>query len=187
MKRPAHDGLSLAVGRLLAQRRREQLLAHQAAVIIPIPMFWFRRFGRGINSPEVLADCLGRSLGISVRRDILVRRRNTPPQAGLPPSRRFQNVRGAFRIRRPDAVKGGPRSAGRRRVDHRRHVQRGRQNVETGRGNGGCRGRGCPSPREREKGGRIGDEVTEKNETFPGSHALRGNTLSWTLRVAATV
>jgi ComF family protein len=105
MKRPSHDALSIAMGRLLFRRRREQLLEHQADVVVPIPMFWTRRLGRGTNSPDVLARCLGESLGIPVRRDILTRRLNTLPQAGLPPSRRFQNVRDAFRVRRPDAAK----------------------------------------------------------------------------------
>jgi ComF family protein len=105
MKRPSHGALSVAMGRLLAQRRRERLIEVQADVVIPIPMFWRRRLGRGTNSPEVLASCLGKSLGIPVRRRVLVRHRNTLPQADLSPSRRFQNVRGAFRVRRGDALK----------------------------------------------------------------------------------
>jgi len=106
MKRPAHDALSVAMGRLLAGRRRDRLTEFQADFVVPIPMFWRRWLYRGTNSPEVLARCLARSLGIRVRRRILVRHRNTAPQADLPPSRRFQNVRGAFRVRRPDMVKG---------------------------------------------------------------------------------
>ncbi len=105
MKRPSHNALSLAMGRLLAQRRREELLGLQTSVIVPIPMFWARRLGRGINNPDVLAGCLGQSLGIPVRHHILIRHRNTLPQAHLPPSRRFENVRGAFRVRNPDAVR----------------------------------------------------------------------------------
>jgi ComF family protein len=105
MKRPSHNALSLAMGRLLAERRREELLALQASVIVPVPMFWARRLGRGTNNPDVLAGCLGQSLGIPVCRHVLIRRRNTVPQARLPPSRRFENVRGAFRVRRPDAVR----------------------------------------------------------------------------------
>jgi ComF family protein len=104
MKRPAHDALSMALGRLLVQRRREELVELCADVIVPIPMFWGRRLGRGKNSPEALADCLARSLRIPVRRSVLVRCRNTPPQASLAPARRFQNVRGAFRVRRPETV-----------------------------------------------------------------------------------
>jgi ComF family protein len=106
MKRPSRNALSLAMGRLLAERRRAELLELQANVIVPIPMFWARRLGRGINNPDVLAGCLGQSLGIPVRRHVLIRHRNTLPQARLPPSRRVENVRGAFRIRRPDAVRG---------------------------------------------------------------------------------
>jgi ComF family protein len=99
MKRPFHESLSIAMGRLLVERRHAQLLEHQANVVVPIPMFWTRRLGRGINSPDLLARCLGQSLGIPVGRNVLVRHRNTLPQADLPPSRRFENVRGAFRVR----------------------------------------------------------------------------------------
>jgi len=106
MKRPTHDALSAAMGRLLADRRREQLLAVPCDMAIPIPLFWTCRLGRGGNSPDVLAQCLAKSLHIPVRRDILVKHRNTLRQADLPPSQRFQNVRDAFRIRRPRAVDG---------------------------------------------------------------------------------
>ena len=106
MKRPVHDALSVAMGRLLVERRQERLAGVQADVIVPIPMFWGRRLGRGKNSPELLANCLAKSLAVPMRTTILVRRRNTLPQSGLAPSRRFENVRGAFRVRRPNAVKG---------------------------------------------------------------------------------
>ncbi len=105
MKRPAHDPLSSALGRLLAQRRGGRLAEVRAELIVPVPMFWRRRIGRGKNSPEVLAGCLGRSLRLPVCRRGLVRCRNTLPQAGLAPSRRFENVRGAFRVRQPAAVR----------------------------------------------------------------------------------
>ncbi|MCE5267533.1 MAG: ComF family protein [Planctomycetaceae bacterium] len=105
MKRPAHDALSLGLGRLLAERRREHLAAFHADLIVPVPMFWRRHLGRGKNSPEVLAGCLANSLRIPMRRSLLVRCRNTLPQSGLAPSRRLTNVRGAFRVRRPAAVR----------------------------------------------------------------------------------
>jgi ComF family protein len=68
-------------------------------LIVPVPMFWARRLARGTNSPEIVADCLGRSLGVPVGRRVLCRCRNTMPQAGLLPRERFRNVRGAFRVR----------------------------------------------------------------------------------------
>jgi ComF family protein len=105
MKRPAHDALSVAMGQLLAERRRERLAAVGADMIVPIPMFWRRRIGRGKNCPELLSECLAKSLGIPMRAKSLTRRRNTLPQAGSAP-RRFENVRGAFMVRRPDTVHG---------------------------------------------------------------------------------
>jgi ComF family protein len=105
MKRPAHNTLSTAMGRLLAHRRHDFLLEQRADLIVPIPMFWTRRLGRGTNSPEILASCLGMSLNIPVRRNVLVRCRNTLPQADLSPTRRFQNMQGAFRIRHAQFLK----------------------------------------------------------------------------------
>jgi ComF family protein len=106
MKRTSHDALTAEMGRLLHQRRRAQLLAVRADMVVPIPMFWFRRFCRGKNSPEMLANCLAKSLGVPFRPSILVRQRNTLTQAGLARLRRFENVHGAFRVRCPDAVQG---------------------------------------------------------------------------------
>jgi ComF family protein len=105
MKHPINDPLSNAVGRLLAHRRREQILDVRADLIMPIPMHWSRRLRRGKNCPEVLADCLSQSLSTPVRRGILVRCRNTKPQSSLPPSERLRNMRGAFRVRHPKLVR----------------------------------------------------------------------------------
>ncbi len=100
MKRLSHEPLSMAMGRLLAQRRGEQLDRLHPNVILPIPMYWWRRMRRGTNSPELVAECLARRLGVRMVRRALVRRRNTLPQKDLLPRERFKNVRGAFRISR---------------------------------------------------------------------------------------
>ncbi len=106
MKWPAHEALSRAMGRMLAEQRGGQLLEYRPDVAVPVPMFWLRRLRRGVNSPEIVARCLGQSLGLPVRRDLLVRHRNTEPQAGLSPERRFKNVEDAFRVRRRRPVDG---------------------------------------------------------------------------------
>ncbi|MBU4272838.1 MAG: hypothetical protein KKA28_13340 [Planctomycetes bacterium] len=105
MKRPSHDPLSLALGQLLWERRRDHLSEIRADVIVPVPMYWRRRLQRGKNNPETLAGCLARALGVSMLRGVLVRQLNTKPQAGLSPASRFRNVRGAFRVRRPDGIR----------------------------------------------------------------------------------
>jgi predicted amidophosphoribosyltransferase len=56
MKRPVGETLALAMGRMLAERRRQQLADLNVDLIVPVPMHWSRRLGRGANSPEVLAQ-----------------------------------------------------------------------------------------------------------------------------------
>jgi ComF family protein len=106
MKRPAHKRLSTALGRLLAQERREQLTAYAADFIVPIPMHWWRRLRRGINCAEVLAVCLGDAIGVPVRWDVLVQHHLTSVQSGLSPPSRFKNIHNAFKVRRSRGVKG---------------------------------------------------------------------------------
>jgi len=100
-KRLSSEALSLAIGRLLAQRLHPRLAEFRADAVLPIPMHWAKRLFRGVNSPDLLADCVGRNLGIPVVRN-LVRCRYTGPQKDLLPRERFRNVRGAFRLRRSD-------------------------------------------------------------------------------------
>jgi ComF family protein len=104
MKRPRHDALSMAVGRLLAEERRDALAGFAADLIVPVPMHWRRRWSRGKNSPELLALCLSKSLRIPVRHRLLVRHRHTEPQSHQTPSGRFRNVAGAFRVRRAKSL-----------------------------------------------------------------------------------
>jgi ComF family protein len=97
-KRLSSEALSLTVGRLLAERLRDKIVQFDPEAVMPIPMHWARRLCRGVNSPELLAECLGRKLGIPVLRT-LRRRRYTSPQKDLLPRERFRNVRGAFGLR----------------------------------------------------------------------------------------
>lgn len=98
MKRAAGEPLSVAMGDLLATRRRGVLAAVEADLVVPIPMYWGRRLLRGTNSPEILARRLSRRLGIPWEPRLLVRRRNTLLQPDLSPRERFRNIQGAFRV-----------------------------------------------------------------------------------------
>ena len=99
MKRAAFDPLAMALGGLLADRLAKPLAVLQPDLIVPVPMFWFRRMRRGTNSPEMLAQRLAARLSLPTRRR-LRRTRHTQPQAGLSAPQRRKNVRGAFRSRR---------------------------------------------------------------------------------------
>lgn len=99
MKRPAGDSLSTVMGELYCDRRGGEIASLRADMIVPVPMHWARRIVRGTNSPDILAARLAGRLDAAVVRGMLFRCRNTLPQAHLPPAERFQNVRGAFRLR----------------------------------------------------------------------------------------
>jgi ComF family protein len=106
MKHPQHENLALAMGRLFGQKRFSELDELEAEMIVPVPMYWKRRLRRGTNSAELLARCLGRKLGLPVRRRMLVRCKNTVPQSELSAKNRFSNMRGAFRVHWPQQLKG---------------------------------------------------------------------------------
>jgi ComF family protein len=70
-----------------------------ADVIAPVPLHRLRLAARRYNQSAMLANALGRSSGIPVIPDLLVRTRPTPSQAGRNRRARAENVRGAFAIR----------------------------------------------------------------------------------------
>ena len=94
--------LARPLGRMLvsALPRDEQF-----DIIVPVPMHWWRRWRRGFNQAESIARSVSRSTAAPLRRE-LSRTRRTLSQAGLTSSERQANIAGAFRVPRPDAVRG---------------------------------------------------------------------------------
>jgi ComF family protein len=106
MKRAENDYLARAMAELYWRRRGAELAALKPDVVIPVPMYWRRRMNRGVNSPETLAAKVSRCLGVPFERRMLIRCRRTRPQAELSPSKRIENVRGAFRLEGGYDIKG---------------------------------------------------------------------------------
>jgi len=98
MKRASGDPLSAAMGQFFVRRRGAQIASFRPDVVIPVPMHWRRRWVRRTNSPDLLAEALGRFLRVRVLDRALRCCRNTPPQKDLKPMQRFANVRDAFRL-----------------------------------------------------------------------------------------
>lgn len=65
-------------------------------LILPIPLHPRRQRRRGYNQSQLLAQRLGKELGIDCEPFLLRRTRHTAPQVGLGPEARRENVRGAF-------------------------------------------------------------------------------------------
>jgi len=70
-------------------------------VLLPVPLHWRRRWSRGFNQSEIIADELGRALKLPVQTRWLSRRYSTPPQQGLDAAQRSRNQRAAFDVLGP--------------------------------------------------------------------------------------
>jgi ComF family protein len=66
--------------------------------VIPIPLHRKRRQERGYNQAELLADEIGRRMGIPVEKKLLLRCLNTRPQKELDDRERKKNLKKAFII-----------------------------------------------------------------------------------------
>jgi ComF family protein len=85
----------------------DPLLNHSDAdVVLPVPLHPVRERERGFNQAWLLADALARSWRIPTHRRALIRVRQTETQTHLDREERMANLRGAFAVRRPDAVAG---------------------------------------------------------------------------------
>lgn len=79
-------------------RAGEQFLS-RVEWIIPVPLHWKRLLLRRYNQAALLAYALSHVCGLPVLPDIVLRKKSTPPQAGLTRKGRENNMRGAFMVR----------------------------------------------------------------------------------------
>ena len=106
MKHANEQGLATAVGILLADKARRELIDHVPDAVVPMPMHWMRRIMRGINTPEVLAETMAYQLSIPCVPHILTVCKRTRKQSLLPPTERRKNLHHALAIR-PDCDLSG--------------------------------------------------------------------------------
>lgn len=70
--------------------------------LVPVPIHYTRRRERGYNQAEVLAEVIGRKMGIPVKSRLLKRVKKTLPQKLLGDAERQNNLKKAFKIDRND-------------------------------------------------------------------------------------
>jgi ComF family protein len=73
-------------------------------LVIPVPLHPQRLRERGFNQALLLAEDVGRRLGIPCRKGILQKRKPTAPQVSLSGTERERGVRGAFVLGREGEV-----------------------------------------------------------------------------------
>jgi len=74
-------------------------------VLMPVPMHWWNRLMRGCDHTRVIADTIGRRLGIPVADNLHTTRRRHR-QAGMRRADRLRGAQGAFAVADPDALAG---------------------------------------------------------------------------------
>ena len=74
-------------------------LVAEADALVPVPLHRWRLFRRRYNQSALLAQAAARATRLPVLADALQRTRNTPTQGTRTRLGRFDNVRGAFRVR----------------------------------------------------------------------------------------
>lgn len=104
MKHNAGILLARACADVWIERFRDA--AADVDLIVPVPMHWTRRWPRGYNQSEAIADQIAWRLGKPCLKRSLVRVRATAQQASLAPSRRRENVRRAFAVRSHSRLRG---------------------------------------------------------------------------------
>ena len=83
-------------GRMLGDRLSSAEWFQDIDTIIPVPLHWRRKWKRGYNQAEIIAQGISEALGIPVRTDILRRRKHTRTQINLNIQQKSANVSGAF-------------------------------------------------------------------------------------------
>ncbi len=76
------------------------------SLLVPVPLHRWRLWKRGFNQAALLAQATARRSGARVAVDALVRVRATTTSRGMGRRQRAANVRAAFRVARPEQVRG---------------------------------------------------------------------------------
>lgn len=74
--------------------------------VLGVPLFGSRERERGFNQSELLAGVLAREKKLFLLTGAVERVRNTPSQTGLTKEERRENVKEAFRVVKPELVRG---------------------------------------------------------------------------------
>jgi predicted amidophosphoribosyltransferase len=94
-------------GRMLGRELRSADWASDVDMVIPVPLHWKRRWSRGYNQAEIIAEGVAAELAVPMRTDILKRGRKTQTQTKLDVSEKMVNVAGAFLVSQSAVCSGG--------------------------------------------------------------------------------
>ncbi len=99
--------IAVAMGELFGRELRDSPFYDEVEVLVPVPLHWTKRIGRGFNQAEELCIGMARSMGVACDFRSLCRKRKTQTQAlHRDAEARRRNVEGAFGVRHPERLAG---------------------------------------------------------------------------------
>lgn len=100
----------LGIGRYFADMLAKEMsvsgIYSNVDAVIPVPLHWTRRWSRGYNQAEVIAQVLADKMGAPVLKGVLYRCRRTRTQTKLSIGNKSANVAGAFKVKRGFRLSG---------------------------------------------------------------------------------
>jgi len=94
---------------MMAQAISTLAMGSEAILVVPVPLHRRKLRQRGFNQAELITRAALKQIGgerFALKPGILQRRRETQSQIGLTRHQRRENMRGAFAVAKPDAVRG---------------------------------------------------------------------------------
>ena len=99
----------IAQGRVFARRLGEALAGAEhfqdVDAVVPVPLHWTRRWKRGYNQAEVIAEEVAAALGAPLRAGFLKKPRRRASQVAADAQGRASNISGAFKANVPEDVR----------------------------------------------------------------------------------
>ena len=86
--------------KLLAHKLKKEEIFGDVDLVVPVPLHWARRWSRGYNQAEIIADTIASSLNATMDAGLLERCRHTRTQTRLAGEAKADNVSGAFRLKK---------------------------------------------------------------------------------------
>jgi len=96
--------LAWPIARFMAGYPAAKSVVEPADILVPVPLYFWRKLRRGYNQSEKIAAALAKICGKELETGALFRIRNTRTQTRLSAEQRKLNVAGAFRVKKPEAV-----------------------------------------------------------------------------------
>jgi competence protein ComFC len=95
--------LSRTLGYFLSEQLK--LSGWQVDLMVPVPLHKNRQKSRGFNQSALLGDYLSQRNSISCKEDVIIRSVDTQSQTGFNRVKRAENLKEAFTVAKPQAVK----------------------------------------------------------------------------------